>query len=113
MRNAEWQQRNDRWLWTRKKEHGVRKNIRRCTRCGVIGSHDVEWEVASAQWVCLIVLLLCGILPGILYGLHLATGGGEHGLWVCESCGARRASVPATTAARFFVGCEIKPGDRF
>lgn len=84
--------------------------IRRCTRCGTTGPHDIEWQVSSGQWLTLTVLIICGVVPGILYGIWLGFTGGNHGLWICTACGARRASVPPQTTAQFFPGCEIKPG---
>jgi hypothetical protein len=71
------------------------QHIRRCTRCGTTGPHDIEWQVSSGQWLTLVVLIICGVVPGILYGIWLGFTGGNHGLWICTACGARRASVPA------------------
>jgi hypothetical protein len=68
--------------------------MRFCKRCGYLGRHPIESEITGGQWATLIVLLLCFILPGVAYGIYLASGGGAKGFYVCPKCGARRMSVP-------------------
>lgn len=65
-----------------------------CTRCGYAGPHQVAREITSGQWAALIVFFLLFVLPGVIYGIHLATGGGSRYVRVCPKCRARRAWVP-------------------
>lgn len=74
------------------------ENVRYCTRCRITGAHGVEWQISSSQWVILIVLILCGVVPGLFYGVWLLLFGGNEGWWICDNCGARRASIPAHAA---------------
>ena len=67
---------------------------RYCTKCKFIGPHGVEREVTGSQWAMLVFWLLCFVIPGVIYALHLATGGGARRFYVCPKCGARRMSVP-------------------
>lgn len=70
------------------------ENVRYCTRCGFLGKHGIDREITGGQWATLVVLLLCGVLPGVLYGGWLSTGHGARRLYRCPSCGGHRVSVP-------------------
>lgn len=70
---------------------------RYCTRCKFVGVHRIDSEVSSAQWAALVFWLLLLVLPGLIYAIHLATGGGSRRFYVCPKCGARRMSVPLDT----------------
>ena len=67
---------------------------RYCKNCGFVGVHKVAREISGGQWAMLICCFLLLIVPGIVYGLHLATGGGAELFWVCPKCQARLMSVP-------------------
>jgi len=68
---------------------------RYCKRCGFVGKHPTEGEITGGQWAGVVFLLLLFIIPGVLYLLHLMTGGAGKRLYVCPQCGARRMSIPA------------------
>jgi hypothetical protein len=70
-----------------------------CTRCGYTGRHRVEYEITGGQWATLFVLLLLGVLPGIIYGISLAMGGGNQGVRVCPECRAKRMWAPVDSPA--------------
>jgi hypothetical protein len=65
-----------------------------CTRCGYVGAHNVGSEISGSQWAALIFFLLLFVIPGVIYALHLATGGGARRFNICPKCGARRMAVP-------------------
>jgi hypothetical protein len=65
-----------------------------CTKCGYIGAHNVASEVSGSQWAALIFFLLLFVIPGVIYALHLATGGGARRFNVCPKCAARGMAVP-------------------
>jgi Double zinc ribbon len=77
---------------------------RYCKRCGFVGVHNVEKEITGAQWAALVVLLLLLVIPGIVYGIYLAMGGGAKGYYICPKCGARRMSIPSDSP---LVGSQI------
>jgi hypothetical protein len=68
-----------------------------CTRCKFTGVHPIEDHIAGEQWAILAILLLCFLFPGLLYAVYLSLGHGARRLYVCPSCGARRASVPLSS----------------
>jgi hypothetical protein len=65
-----------------------------CRRCGVVAVHNVRREISGAQWAGLAVALICFVLPGVIYGIHLATGGGSRKRYQCPSCGAMGMWAP-------------------
>jgi hypothetical protein len=76
------------WPWTKEPDQ------RFCRKCGTVAVPRISREITSGQWAGLVVLLVCGIIPGLIYGLHLATGGGARRIGVCPSCGGRGVTVP-------------------
>jgi hypothetical protein len=70
-----------------------------CTRCAYAGPHDVTREITSGQWAALVALLLCFVIPGVIYAIHLGTGGGSRYLRVCPKCRAQRMWVPLDSPA--------------
>ena len=69
-------------------------DIRYCTRCKFMGRHPIDTEISGGQWAALVALTLCFVLPGVIYAIHLATGGGSRRFYVCPKCGGRRVSAP-------------------
>jgi DNA-directed RNA polymerase subunit RPC12/RpoP len=77
----------------------MKKEPRFCTRCKSQVVHPIENEVTGGQWAILVALILCFVLPGVLYAVYLACGNGARRLYVCPKCGARRMSVPLDSPA--------------
>jgi hypothetical protein len=65
-----------------------------CRRCGTVAVHNVRREITGGQWAGLAVALICFVIPGVIYGIHLATGGGARKRYRCPSCGAMGMWVP-------------------
>jgi hypothetical protein len=70
------------------------KTPKYCTKCGYVGAHNVTSEISGSQWAALVFFLLLFVIPGVIYALHLATGGGARRFNVCPKCGARGMAVP-------------------
>jgi hypothetical protein len=70
-----------------------------CTRCCFAGPHKVTREITGGQWAALVALLLCFVIPGVIYAIHLGTGGGSRYVRVCPKCSARRMWVPLNSPA--------------
>jgi hypothetical protein len=80
-----------------------------CTRCGYAGRHNVTREITGGQWAALVALLLCFVIPGVIYAIHLGTGGGSRYVRVCPKCSAQRAWVPLDSPVARSAGVPVAP----
>jgi hypothetical protein len=80
-----------------------------CTRCGFTGPHSVTREITGGQWATLVALLLCFVIPGVVYAVHLGTGGGSRYVRVCPKCRAQRMWVPLDSPAAKAAGVVAPP----
>jgi len=69
----------------------VPAEIKYCTKCGHVGPADIVTD-RSISVGLLLVLLILGIIPGLIY---LLMGGSSTDYWQCVSCRGRLCLVPA------------------
>ena len=66
-------------------------DVKYCTKCGNVGEANVVTE-RTLSVVSLIVLLVLGVVPGLVY---IMLGGSSTRRWECASCRQRGCLIPA------------------
>jgi hypothetical protein len=66
-------------------------HIKYCTKCGYVGAADIVTDRHISVGL-LLVLLVLGIIPGIIY---VILGGSSVDYWQCVSCRGRLCLIPA------------------
>ena len=61
--------------------------VQYCTKCGFIGVPSLDTVV---NYLVLVLLFICGVIPGIIYLIFF-----RRQFYICPGCGGRQTVVPA------------------